>query len=191
VGNHIFGHNPDVEAYPYDPEQATTLLEEAGFDFATPLVLFTPSGRYAADRAIAEAIAGLLSEINVQFEVQPLEWGVWIQMYNENTLTPMTFIGIHTFYPDAFSLLNLHATGSIGGTYNNPEYDAVVNEAARTVDPDERLALYHQAIQTIHDNPAAIYLHQQEDLYAHNARVQGFTPRPDEIIDLSQVSVAE
>lgn len=191
VGSHIFGHNPDVAAYPYDPEQATALLKEAGFDFATPLVLFTPSGRYAADREIAEAIAGLLSEVNVQFEVQPLEWGVWIQMYNENTLTPMTFIGIHTFYPDAFSLLNLHTTGSIGGTYNNPEYDAVMNEAARTIDPDERLALYHEAIQIIHDNPAALYLHQQEDLYAHNARVQGFTPRPDEIIDLSSISVSE
>jgi peptide/nickel transport system substrate-binding protein len=191
VGSHIFGHNPDVKAYPYDPDQATALLQEAGFDFGTPLVLYTPTGRYAADKETAEAIAGMLSEIDVQFDVQPLEWGVWIGMYNENTLTPMTFIGIHTFYPDAFTLLNLHATGSVGGTYNNPDYDAIINEAAKTVDPDQRLALYHQAIQMIHDNPAALYLHQQEDLYAHNARVQGFTPRPDEMINLMSISVAE
>jgi peptide/nickel transport system substrate-binding protein len=189
VGSHIFGHNPEVSAYPYDPEMATSLLEEAEFDFETPLTLYTPSGRYAADREIAEAIGGLMSEINVQFDVQPLEWGVWIGMYNENTLTPMTFIGIHTFYPDAFTLLNLHTTGSIGGTYNNPEYDEIMIEAGRTVDPDARLALYHQAIQIIHDNPAALYLHQQEDLYAHNARVSGFVPRPDEMIDLTTISI--
>ncbi|MGH2558610.1 MAG: ABC transporter substrate-binding protein [Thermomicrobiales bacterium] len=190
VGSHILGHNPNVAAYEYDPDQAKALLDEAGFDYDTPLVLFTPSGRYAADKETAEAIAGMLAEIDVQLDVQPLEWGVWIGMYNDNTLTPMTFIGIHTFYPDANSLLNLHVTGSIGGTYNNPAYDEIVNEAARTVDEQARLDLYHQAIQIIHDDPAALYLHQQEDLYAHNARVQGFTPRPDEMIDLTMIATA-
>lgn len=189
IGEHIFGHNPNVEAYPYEPDTAQSLLEEADFDFSTPVTMYTPAGRYAADRETAEAIAGMLSEVGVQVEVQPLEWGVWIQMYNEGTLIPMTFIGIHTFYPDAFSLLNLHTTGSVGGTYNNPEYDAIIAEAAQTVDDDARLELYHQAVQIIHDNPAALYLHQQVDLYAHNARVEGFHPRPDELIDLNALSV--
>jgi peptide/nickel transport system substrate-binding protein len=190
IGSHIFGHNPNVEAYPYEPDTAQSLLEEAGFDFDTPLVMYTPAGRYAADRETAEAIGGMLSEVGVQIDVQTLEWGVWIQMYNEGTLTPMTFIGIHTFYPDAFSLLNLHTSGSVGGTYNNAEYDAIMSEAAQVVDDDARLELYHQAVQMIHDDPAALYLHQQVDLYAHNARVEGFEPRPDELIDLQALSVS-
>lgn len=191
IGSHIFGHNPDVQAYPYEPDTAQSMLEEARFDFETPLVMYTPAGRYAADRETAEAIGGMLSEVGVQADVQPLEWGVWIQMYNEGTLTPMTFIGIHTFYPDAFSLLNLHATGSVGGTYNNPEFDAIITEAAQTVDDDARLELYHQAVQMIHDDPVALYLHQQVDLYAHNARVAGFVVRPDEFINLHTLSVAD
>lgn len=190
VGSHIFGHNPNVKAYPYDPEKATSLLEEAGFDFDTPIVMYTPTGRYAADREIAEAIGGMLAEINVQVDVQPLEWGVWIGKYNDGTLVPMTYVGIHTFYPDAFSLLNLHTTGSIGGTYYNPEYDKIINEASRTVDPEARLELYYKAIEIIRDDPAALYMHQQEDLYAHGPRVLGFTPRPDEIIDLAPISLS-
>ena len=191
IGAHILGHNDEVAAYPYDPDQAAALLEEAGFDFETPLVLYTPSGRYAGDKELSEAIAGMLSEVNVTFDVQPLEWGVWIEKFNDGSLTPMTFIGLQTLYPDAFTLLNVHTTGSLGGAYSNPDYDAILEEARSTVDPEARLELYHQAVQIIHDDPAAIYLHQQVDLYAHRNRVQGFAPRPDEMIDLSTISIAE
>lgn len=189
VGSHILGYNENVEAYPYDPDKARALLEEAEFDFDTPLVLFTPSGRYAADKEISEAIAGMLSEVGVTFEVQPLEWGVWIEKFNDGTLTPMTFIGLQTLYPDAFTLLNTHVSGSLGGTFSNAEYDAIIEEAGKTVDPEARLALYHQAIEILHDDPIGIYLHQQEDLYAHSSRVEGFTPRPDEMFELGPISV--
>lgn len=190
IGSHILGHNPDVSAYPYDPEKAKALLDEAGFDFSTPLTLFTPNGRYAADKDIAEALGGMLSEIDVQFDVQPLEWGVWIEKYNDGTLTPMTLIGIHTFYPDALTLLNLHVSGALGGAYHNPDFDAIMAEAETTIDPDQRLALYHQAVAVINEDPVALYLHQQEDLYAYGARISAFTPRPDEMIDLYSISVA-
>ncbi len=190
VGAHILGHHEGLEAYPYDPDRAKTLLDEADFDYDTPLILYTPVGRYAADKEIAEAIGGMLGEVGVKIDVQSLEWGVWIGKYNDGTLTPMTFIGIHTFYPDAFTLLNLHVTGSVGGTYNNPAYDEIVNEAARTVDAEQRRALYHRALQLMHDDPAALFLHQQQDLYAYNTRVENFVPRPDEMIDLSTISVA-
>ncbi len=191
VGAHIFGYHEGLEAYPYDPARARTLLDDAGFDFDTPMTLYTPVGRYAADKEIAEAIGGMLSEVGVQIDVQPLEWGVWIGKYNDGTLTPMTLIGIHTFYPDAFALLNLHVTGSVGGTYNNIEYDEIMNEAARTVDREKRRELYQRALELMHDNPAALFLHQQQDLYAYNTRVQGFVPRPDETIHLMNVSIAD
>lgn len=191
VGSHILGYNENVAAYPYDPDKAQALLEEAGFDFDTPLVLYTPTGRYAADKEISEAIAGMLSEVGVTFEVQPLEWGVWIEKFNDGTLTPMTFIGLQTLYPDAFTLLNTHTSGSLGGAYSNAEYDKIVEEAGKTVDPDARLALYHQAIEILHDDPIGIYLHQQEDLYAHSSRVEGFVPRPDEMIELGPISISE
>src|SRR5690606_15556122 len=114
-----------------------------------------------ADKEISEAIAGMLSEVGVTFEVQPLEWGVWIEKFNDGTLTPMTFIGLQTLYPDAFTLLNTHTSGSLGGAFSNAEYDKIVEEAGKTVDPDARLALYHQAIEILHDDPIGIYLHQQ------------------------------
>lgn len=190
VGRHILGHNPDLEPYPYDPDKAKQLLDEAGFDFNTPITLYTPHGRYVADKETTEAIAGMLEAVGVQVDIQVLEWGVWIGKYNDRTLTPMTFIGIHTVYPDAFTLLNLHVSGTIGGMYNNPEYDAIMQQAAVTVDPDERIQLYHQALQIMRDDPGILFLHQQQDIYAINKRVQGWKPRPDEFINLAGVSIA-
>lgn len=190
VGKHIVGYNPALKPYPYDPDKARNLLQEAGFDFSTMLTIYTPVGRYMADKEITEAVAGMLGDIGVQAQVQPLEWSVWISKYNDGTLTPMTFIGIHTFYPDAFPLLNLHVTGSLGGMYYNPQYDEIIAKAAVTVDQDERVKLYHQALELMHDDPAVLFLHQQKDVYAISKRVRGWKPRPDEFIDLSGVSIA-
>jgi peptide/nickel transport system substrate-binding protein len=188
LGKQILGEDSSLAPYPYDPDQAKALLDEAGFDYSTPLTLYTPSGRYAADREISEAIGGMLSDIGVTVTVEPLEWGVWIEKFNDGTLTPMTLVGFQTLYPDAFTLLSAHSTGVIGSMYSNPDYDAIVQQAGQTVDPDARLALYHQAVKIIHDDPVGLYLHQQVDLYATLASVSGFTPRPDEMIELLPIS---
>lgn len=189
IGAHLIGYNPDLQAYPYDPELAKQLLDEAGFNYETPLTLYTPVGRYVADREIAEAVVGMMREIDVEFTLEPLEFGVWIGKHNDRTLTPMTLIGIHTPSPEAFSLLNYLRTDTIGGFFYNDEYDALITEAGETVDLEARIDLYNQATQLLYDQAGLLFLHQQQDIYGVNTRVQGWEPRPDEFIILNEVSV--
>ncbi|MBI4608404.1 MAG: hypothetical protein HY726_05285 [Candidatus Rokubacteria bacterium] len=54
----MLGYDPEVKAYPYDPERARRLLAEAGYAQGLSLTLNTPSGRYLKDKEVAEAIAG-------------------------------------------------------------------------------------------------------------------------------------
>ncbi|MCA9858935.1 MAG: ABC transporter substrate-binding protein, partial [Thermomicrobiales bacterium] len=190
IGRQIVGHNDELEAYPYDPDLARQLLEEAGFDFDEPLTMFGTVGRYTADQDITQAVAGMLGEVGVQIEVQPLEWGVWLTRYRDGTLTPLTFVGIHTSVPDAFTLLDTHSSASIGGKFKNPDFDAIMNEAASTIEPDARIELYNQASQLLRDEAGLLFLYQQYDIYAANHEVEGIDFRPDDAIDLVQAAPA-
>jgi peptide/nickel transport system substrate-binding protein len=185
----IHGYNPDLKPYEYDPDRAKKLLDEAGFDYSKPLTLYTPEGRYVADKDTADAVVGMMHDIGVTFDLQPLEFGVWIQKHNDRTLTPMTLIGIQTISPDAFSLLNYLHTGTIGGFFFNKDYDQLVDEASITVDPDKRVDLYHQATKILRDQAGILFLHQMKVISGVNKKVQGWKPRPDEFIFVDGVSV--
>ena len=68
----------DTEFYPYDPDRAREMLEDAGWDFDRELVAYVTSGRYYQDREAGEALAGMLDEIGVQVDIQVLEWGAFV-----------------------------------------------------------------------------------------------------------------
>ena len=53
------GFNPALKDYPYDPARAKALLTEAGFPSGFEIEFKFPSGRYAQDREVSEAVAGV------------------------------------------------------------------------------------------------------------------------------------
>ncbi|WP_436925086.1 ABC transporter substrate-binding protein [Halosimplex amylolyticum] len=69
------GYNPDLDPYPYDPEEAQRLVEESGYAGAE-IELHTPSGRYLKDLEIAQAVVGYIDELeNVSAEVNQRDFG--------------------------------------------------------------------------------------------------------------------
>lgn len=191
LSEEYFGFNPDVEAYPYDPERARELLAEAGYGPENPLqiTLYGPQGRYIRDSEIVQAIGGQLSEVGIDAQVEIQEWGLFINSLLAKELSPMAFWGASTV-PDADVWLgSMLGSGAAYSTYSNPEFDALISKAGQTLDTDERLELYHQAAQFAHDDAPFIFLYQQVDIYGLNSRVQNWQPSPDESIYLWDVTV--
>ena len=182
-----FGHNPDLQAYPYDPDQAKTLLEEAGYGDGFEITLRGPVGRYMADKELTEAIAGQLQAIGVNATPEISEWSVYIGNLYERGLAPMFLLGWAPL-PDALGMLTLNECESVVNYHCTEEYDALVDQAKTTIDPTARNEVYKQATQWLYDNPPCIYLHQQMNIYGVNNRVQGFTPSPDEFMRLAGVT---
>lgn len=65
--------DPDRVGYPYDPEKAKQLLDEARADGVEigPLTLYAPNDRYVLDKEMGEAIAGYWREIGLEVEYIP------------------------------------------------------------------------------------------------------------------------
>jgi len=183
-----FGYNKDLQPYPYDPEKAKKLLAEAGYPNGFKTTIWSPRGRYVNDIETAQAVAGQLEKVGVSAEVKALEWATYIKNFTEKKLTPMLFAAWSVF-PDADPMLGTHLKGQPYSYLDMPAFDKLVLEARRSVDTNQRLALYKQATQMLYDDPPMLYLLQMQNIYGVNKRAQGFKLGPDESMYFATVSI--
>ena len=75
------GYSPNLNADPYDPSQAKTLMAEAGYGDGFKLTIHGPAGRYANDTRILEAIAQMLSSIGIETSVETMPASVFFKRF--------------------------------------------------------------------------------------------------------------
>jgi peptide/nickel transport system substrate-binding protein len=152
-------YNTELVDYAFDPERARTMLEEAGYtdsdgdgvrempgDPSKPLRFrtFVPSDQLTGPRE-AELISQMWQEVGVAIEVQVLDpdtvTSLCCPSYDYDVMIWGWISG-----PDPASLLTAALTRAIAdGTgetgYSNPEYDALFDEQAVTIDKEKRKEL--------------------------------------------------
>ena len=177
--------------YPYNPDKAKQLLADAGLGNGFSITLDTPDGRYLQDKAIAEAVGGMLARVGVQVKVNPYEWGAFVKLLGDKT---SDILLIQQGGSTTDSLLPTCFSSKIKGLpwlgYNNPEADALIDKARTTVNYDERYKTYGQLIKLLQQDAPWVYLHYQTNIFGVRDRVQGFVPRPDGEIQVQPMSVS-
>jgi len=148
----IFGYVDGVTegiGYPYDPEAAQGYLAAAGYPggagFPEVTIMINTSQGH---QKIAEFIAqGWKDTLGIKVNVTNQEWGVYLNTCA--TDAPQVFrMGWCADYPDANNFLNdvFHSgSGNNYEKYASAQFDSLVEQAAVSTDPAERLALYREA----------------------------------------------
>lgn len=176
-------HNPNLEAYPYDPERARELLAEAGYPDGFEVVFNHPTGRWIRDVEVAQAIAGMLEEVGVRTELRTGEYTAFFQDWADGKNDGMTMIGTLNQY-DAYQVfqLFLYSDGR-WGVYTNE--DATIDELyeAQTVelDPDARQQIIWDLEEYVHDQAYWLYLYFQGDVFGASEQLD-WRPPANEII---------
>lgn len=185
-----FGYNPELSAFPYDPELARSLLTEAGYADGFRLTFHTPQGRYPNDRETAEAVAGMWREVGIQAEVVTSEWGTFLEDLKGKEQAEGAWL-IGWYWTPAYDASASNAWFVSDGVYNiwdtPEEFDGLLAAAATSIDQAEREQLLQRALQLMHDGAAGVFLHQPTKLYGVSDRLRGWTPRPDDAIFLHGV----
>lgn len=175
-----FGFNPDVKAYPYDPDKAKELIKEAGYA-GEELEFIGEAGRWLKDKELIEAVAGQLRDVGLNVKVNIVEWSAWLDLLfaGADKAPTMQFSSHDNALLDADRTVSAiyHSTGS-QTAYSNPEFDKLVDEARTETDLTKRADLYHQAIQIAHDEAAVVPLLNLKDIYGLSEQVE-WTPRLD------------
>lgn len=178
--------------WPYDPEKAKQLLAEAGYPdgegFPEFSLLFNTEG---AHQPIAEAVAQMWKEnLGVTAKLEGMEWKAFLASRMEPTVDIMR-LGWIGDYPDPNTFLELYTSWSGGNDvhYNNAEYDALVEKASTTLDPEERLKILQEAEKIIIEDAPIVPIYHYNNVYLLAPFVKGYDPNALNVVYLKEVSL--
>ncbi|MDQ4077937.1 MAG: glutathione ABC transporter substrate-binding protein [Chloroflexota bacterium] len=195
IGPQVFGYSEAIEdeGYPYDPDQARALLEEAGHPEGIEAELWTPdTGQYPR---IAQVVQEQLRQAGIDAEIRTLEWGAYLEA-TANYEHDLFLLGWSNVTADGSEMLypNLHSA-NIGASnrsaYNNPEADEMIVATRETVDQEERLGLLHEANVYLVNDVAMVPLSHTVIPIAVRDAVQGLQVAPNGSWYMAPVAIAE
>jgi peptide/nickel transport system substrate-binding protein len=184
----VIGWNPDLQARPYDPAKAKQMLQEAGYDFNTPVVITTLNGKYVSDTDISNAAAGMLTKIGVKATVEIVEGGVFQQMTSSQRWGALHVNGWYSLGDADFAAV-WYTKGGMRTLWVDPEYERLFVAARSTADRAERERIYHQMMGILNQQNPALFLFGLPSLYGVARNVTGFGAASDKILRLSQVQL--
>ena len=184
----VIGWNPDLKARPYDPAKAKRMLQEAGYDFNTPVVLTTLNGKYVSDTDISNAAAGMLNQIGVKATVEIVEGGVFQQMTTSQKWGALHVNGWYSLGDADFAAV-WYTKGGGRTLWIDPEYERLFVVARSTLDKAEREKTYHQMMAILNQQNPALFLFGLPSLYGVGKNVSGFGAASDKILRLTQVEL--
>ena len=184
------GYNPELSDYPHDPEKARQLLAEAGYPDGFDIPFKFPSGRYAQDREVSEAIAGMLAEVGVRAEMIALEPGEFLRQLRAQELAPMYFVGLAPQDDPAFQA-SQYVSDWRYTPIADPKIDELVAAGATETDVEERGRIYRELMSYMHEVAPIIFLYGGIDVYGTDARLDNFLPRGDGRMFFYDVTFAE
>jgi len=148
------GYNPDLEGLRFDPQKAQQLLAESKYaDPATrPRIVITAPGTGGSIGLDLEVVIEMWRQVlGVEVEIQQVEFATFLQDVNNRRLQVFA-LGWQADYPDPQDFLDIlfHSQSSNNHmAYNNPEVDALVEQANVERDVSKRIELYNRAEQII------------------------------------------
>ncbi|MGK2965546.1 MAG: ABC transporter substrate-binding protein [Tepidiformaceae bacterium] len=175
------GYEESISTYEYDPEAAAELLAESTYADNMPRIILTYGGAGGnAPDVLARIQNDWQTALGVEVELQASDPAAFLRDLRRGTFQ-MFSTGWIADYPDPEDFIDkLFASDSEQNEfgYENPEVDALIQEARTEQDNDTRLQLYHEAEQMIIDDAAVVPIFWPVDHLLIKSCVQNWPVTP-------------
>ena len=170
----IPGYVPSLdERAPYNADQAKKLLAEAGYPDGFAFNFVCANDDYINEEQICQAIAAMWSRVGLKPKIDIAPGSLQTAKYESGKFDVAILGWANEPMLDSYSILVqvVHSKVGTAGVFNwggwsIPEVDGYIDQAGRTVDRTERLALQAKALQYLHDDLTFLPLHQQPMAWA-------------------------
>ncbi len=177
----------------YHPELARKLLANAGYPMGKnfpEIEILIPSREDI--KLQAETLQAMWAkELNINVKINAMEWKVFLDTLKKSP--PHLFRsswGADYPDPDSFMQLFISTNAFNEGRFSNSEYDALINQAARTPDLATRRRLYTRAEQILSQEEAAIIpLYIDKQTILKKPWVKDLVFNPMDLVFLDRVSL--
>ncbi len=191
-----WAYEPRVKTFPFDPDKARRLLDEAGFPeiggVRFPLTFKATTSELS--RAIAEAIQYQLSQVGIQVEIRTYEWGTYYADITSGNfqLYVLTWVGITDpdYYHYIFHSASLPPRGANRGHYHDTEVDRLLIVGRQASDIPPRMKVYSRVQQILAEDIPYVSLWHEVRWAAYKDRIAGFSLMPGgDFISLKDVHI--
>ena len=180
----VFGYDPSVTAYPYDPKKAKALLAQAGYPNGVDITIHSAFTEF---RPVFEAMAQMLTDSGIRTTAKIWDPGpAWNKFFQGEGKATNGFYGSWGYYSvfDADAILHpLYHTepgGWTGKWYARVEgLDPMIDQARSILDQPRRRQIYSQIQKLIKEEAPTIFLFHQYDTLGVSKKVD-YAARGDE-----------
>lgn len=193
----IFGEydNLDLEAYPFDPVGARALLEDSGFTDADndgmldglALEILCDQSNANLTR-VAEVVSEDAAEAGIDLTVACIERNTFLSRTKDGQYDiDLSQWGVFDNPMD--QLRSTYLSSNPGGiNYNlvqDPKLDALVNDAAATIDQEQFVEKIRGIDEYVHDQALLTPLYVETFRFAYRSdRFEGFEPSPSDLLGM-------
>ena len=196
----LWGYNPDLSDYKFDPERSRQLLKEAKVE-KLPLNLWIPDSPipYLPDpEGIAERIREDLARVGMELEIIKMDWRSYLEGCEKGEHY-LALTGWRADFPDPhnflYSLLDKEVLGKSGNTnwsfYQSSFFHEILQRARQISDKVERTRLYQVAQKIAHQDIPGISLVHTRGMIVFSPQVHGMTVGPDGMVQFEHVWISK
>lgn len=179
--------NPTLKPYTYDVEKAKALLKEAGFEDTNGDGILERDGKPFSFEILtnqnkereksAVLIQRRLREVGIDVQIRAIEWASFISRFIKTGDFDAVILGWGLgLDPDQFNIW--HSSQQQPGQFNfigyqNAKVDRLLELGRVELDPNKRMAIYHEFSRVLFEDSPIIYLSAGYGLTAIHNRVKG------------------
>ena len=188
IGTHSSPIEPyyeDLNPYPYDPEQARTLLTEAGYPNGFSINFELPP--YPFEKRTGEVIAQQLSEVGIKVNLTNVEWTTWLDRIFARGDYDMTIIG-----QSEPRDIGIYGKADYYYHYDSKKVRDLLAQIEATSDEAEQMSLYKEIERTIANDAVNVWVFSPPYLVAARNDLYGYwQDQPIVAIDLTEAYLAQ
>lgn len=199
-----FPENEDFEKYPFDPEKAKSLLDEAGWQVGSDGIRekdgkklslkFLASAPNSVNDALVPIMIQNYKDIGIELKAEQMEFRTLLEKQKEamegKFNYDLAFLAwALTPDPDASTVFGTNGSSN-KILYSNPKVDELLNKALYEMDRSKRIEAYAELYKELADDLPYIFLYQRKNMDAALSRVkgvEGVTPYRSFINDIEKV----
>ena len=180
------------DVYKNDLEKAKELLADAGYPDGFSFTVKVPSN-YTQHVDTAQVLAEQLKAINVDAQIELIEWDSWLSDVYADRNYEATVVGVDAASLTASALL-MRFTSTAGNNFinfNSPAYDTAFANAQAALEEADQTEYYKECERVLTEEAANVYIQDIAELVALNKKYAGYEFYPLYVQDFSKLYIVE